>query len=223
MTFVPLFVDVEGMRVVVFGGGSVGTRRALMFASAGASVVVVADSFTQELEVSARAGKVELVRRRLSPGDPIDDLLRRANLVVVATSDPELNHYVASQALARGLLVNNATEAGEGNVVVPFSAEPIEGLHLAVTTLGLSGVAARWARDRASRCLAEDRELATLLRVMSKFKAALKASIKDPKVRVPLYFKVESDPVFRDLVARGDEEGALRRALEVAGLEEGGQ
>ncbi|MGC9071931.1 MAG: precorrin-2 dehydrogenase/sirohydrochlorin ferrochelatase family protein [Acidilobus sp.] len=218
MTFIPLFIDFRGKGVVVFGGGAVGTRRALEFARAGARVTVVAERFSQELEVAARAGEVELVRASLRPGDDLSRLLRGRTLAVIATSDPTLNSYLASSASSAGLLVNNATEAAEGDVVFPFRAEPLPGLHIAVTTMGASGVAARWARDRASACLSSDRELMTLLEVMSAFKRELKTKVKDARTRVSLYFKVESDLTFRDLVSRGDLEGALRRALDIAGL-----
>jgi hypothetical protein len=53
---------------------------------------------------------------------------------------------------------------------------------------------------------------------MSAFKRELKARMPDVRRRLELYFKVESDQVFRSLVASGDVEAALRRALEVAGL-----
>jgi precorrin-2 dehydrogenase/sirohydrochlorin ferrochelatase len=216
LTFIPLFIDVSGLRVVVFGGGSVGTRRALEFSSAGARVTVVASQFSHELEVAAKAGQVELVKAEVRPGDNVDGFIRGAHIVVIATSDMELNDYLASRALSLGVLVNNATEARKGNVVYPFTAEPIEGLKVAVTSLGLSGVAARRARDRIVECLSSDRYLRTLLSVMSKFKEELKESVGDPKVRVPLYFKVSEDETFNRLVEQGDEDGALRRALEIA-------
>jgi len=218
LTYLPLFIDLSGKRVVVFGGGSVGTRRALEFARAGAKVTVVADRFSQELEVAARGGALELIRASLSPGDDVTGYLRGALLAVIATSDQALNGYLARRARELGVLVNNATEASEGDVVFPFRAEPLPGLHIAVTTLGASGVAARWARDRASKCLSSDNELRTLLEAMSAFKRELKARVPDVRRRLELYFKVESDQVFRSLVASGDVEAALRRALEVAGL-----
>mgnify|MGYP001772766013 FL=1 len=218
MTFIPLFIDFRGKGVIVFGGGSVGTRRALEFARAGASVTVVAERFSHELEVAALSGEVQLVRRSLRPGDDITPLLRGKVLAVVATSDPALNEYISASASAAGLLVNDATEASRGDVVFPFRGEPIPGLYIAVTTLGASGVAARWARDRVARCLASDVELRTLLDVMSEFKRLLKSRVSDVRQRLPLYFRVESDPAFREMIARGDREGALRRALELAGL-----
>lgn len=218
MTYIPLFIDVSGIGVTVFGGGQVGTRRALEFARAGARVRVVADRFTHELEVAAKGGQVELVNTSLRPGDQVEQYLRGSLIVVIATSDHELNKYIAARAREMGLLVNNATEASEGNVVYPFTAEPLEGLHVAVTSLGLSGIAARRARDKIVECLSGDRELASLLRVMSQFKRLLKSRVPEASVRVPLYFKVEADETFRRLIEGGDEEGALRRALEIAGI-----
>ena len=44
--FYPLFIDLKGKKVLVVGGGKVGTRRALYMLKAGAEVIVI----SKELE-----------------------------------------------------------------------------------------------------------------------------------------------------------------------------
>jgi precorrin-2 dehydrogenase/sirohydrochlorin ferrochelatase len=59
MTFIPLYVDVSTLKVLVIGGGKVGTKRALKLLDAGATVTVLSKDFTpQLLESRARLIKV---------------------------------------------------------------------------------------------------------------------------------------------------------------------
>jgi len=51
---IPLWVEASRLRVVIFGGGSVGTRRARLFASAGAKVRVVAKEVSPEIRAPRR-------------------------------------------------------------------------------------------------------------------------------------------------------------------------
>jgi len=59
---IPLFIEFEGKRVLVIGGGGVGTLRAKKFLEAGASVKVLSLDFSDELKELSREGRVELVK-----------------------------------------------------------------------------------------------------------------------------------------------------------------
>ena len=54
MTGFPLLLDLAGRRVVVVGGGTVGTRRAAGLADAGADVLVVAPEISAAIAESGR-------------------------------------------------------------------------------------------------------------------------------------------------------------------------
>jgi precorrin-2 dehydrogenase/sirohydrochlorin ferrochelatase len=114
---IPLFHDFEGERVLVFGGGPVGARKARRFARE-AEVVVVSPAFADR-----DFGDANLVRAAPDPGDVPGWLDRAAPaLVVAATDDPEVNDAVAAAARERGILRNRADESGArdpGSVVVP--------------------------------------------------------------------------------------------------------
>ncbi len=101
MAFVPVFVDAEGARIVVVGAGPVGTRKALEWREAGADVHVVAPRATDELQASARAGRIVYRAKFFEPTD-----LDGAFFVVAATSDTAVQDEVARAARARGLFVN---------------------------------------------------------------------------------------------------------------------
>jgi len=215
--WMPLVLRVSGLRVLVLGGGSVGGRRALQFASGGARVRVAALEFSEELRRAAAGGEVELVRADLRDARELRGLIAWADLVVVATSDPEVNRAASALALELGKLVNDATEAGRGNVMVPFHRR-IErlGITVAVTSLGRAGVAARLALERCAETLEGDAELYTIAHTMAKLKEWLKSVEPDPKRRLPIYFMVAEDPEYRRLARDGLVDEALRRALAIA-------
>ena len=215
MSFKPLFVNLKGFRVVVFGGGGVGARRAMYFLESGAQVTVVSREFSKSLlELKER---VKLVKAELKDNTRlIDEIVKQHDLVVVATSDPEVNRVISEIARARRRLVNNATDALQGNVIVPFSGEVFDGkLKFSVTSLGVSGIAARRARDRVLEVLRGDLELKAILSSMARLKRGMKKCIDSAKQRVPLYFEIERDEEYLDAIRSGNADKAYRRGLEI--------
>ncbi len=197
------------------GGGRVGTRRALKFLDAGATVTVASLDFSSELLERSGEPRLRLVRIDVSSDhDVLRRLVEQSDLVVVATSSPDLNKHVFELAHEAGKLVNDATDAGRTDVIVPFEAE-INGIRVAVTTEGRSGVVARLALSRIQEFLKRDVELATMLEAMCRAKKYMKEKIREPWRRIPLYFEIERDEVFRKHAVMGDVEAAWSRAKEI--------
>ncbi len=217
MAHIPLFINVKGKRVAVFGGGSVGERRARMFAEAGADVVVAAEEFSDGLRRMASKGLVKLVELKLPEGlGEAKRIIEWSWLVVVALGDQEAARLVAEEALRAGKLVNNAVDAGMGDVVVPFRATVWGDMQLAVTSLGRSGIAARTALEEAVRCLESREDLRRLYEALKAVKSELKARVPDAGERIKLYFEIAGDARFRELAVAGRLREALERALEIA-------
>jgi len=114
---IPLLHDFRGETVLVFGGGTVGARKARRFARE-ARTVVVSPAFA-----AADFGDAQFVRAAPTP-ESVGGWLDRARpgLVVAATDDTALNDAVASAARERGVLVNRTDRHGSrdpDSVVVP--------------------------------------------------------------------------------------------------------
>ena len=94
----PVFLDLTDRRVLVVGGGPVGTRRALGLRAAGAAVVVVSPTATDTLRESsigsAPAGGHIVWRRRAFRADDVSP----AWLVHAATGVPEVDDRVMAAA-----------------------------------------------------------------------------------------------------------------------------
>ncbi|MEF8907542.1 MAG: bifunctional precorrin-2 dehydrogenase/sirohydrochlorin ferrochelatase [Haloarculaceae archaeon] len=108
---IPLLHDFAGERVLVFGGGSVGERKAHRFARE-AEVVVLAPDFPGEFGDVDGTGSLTLVRAAPGPEDVTGWLDRvEPALVVAATDDPAVNGAVERGAGERGVLVNRADQS----------------------------------------------------------------------------------------------------------------
>ncbi len=212
--WLPLYVNPGGLRVVVFGGGTVATRRALMFAEAGAIVEVYSLEFSSELLEAAERGLLSIARIDLREAR-LEEVMKEASLVVIATSDESLNERILSQALALGKLVNYPPDGKRGNIIVPFRGETSYGLKFAVTSLGETGVGARRARDRIQAILERDESLKRWYRAMKRVKELLRGSVADYKLRYKLYFVIERDREFAGLVENGMIDEAINRAREI--------
>ena len=142
---IPLLHDFDGETVLVFGGGSVGARKARRFARE-ARVVIISPEFAD-----GDFGDSELVREVPSPGD-VPDWFDRTDpaLVVAATDDEALNDRIEETAQRRGILLNRADQHGGravGSVVVPATVRD-DPVVTAVATGGASPALSRYLRQQ---------------------------------------------------------------------------
>ena len=111
MALFPLFVELDGLDILIVGGGQVAKRKALSLAEYGALVRLVAPKFCRELEED---GSFRLTRRGFLESD-----LEGASLVISATGDRELNRCVSLLCRERGLPVNVVDEPADCSFIFP--------------------------------------------------------------------------------------------------------
>ena len=188
----PLYHDLSGETVVVFGGGAVGSRKARGFDEA-TRVVVVSPEFderlrppeeeTAEEETTAPDGPIELVRAA-PDADAVADWIDRLDpaLAVAATDDAAVNAAVEAAALDRGILVNRTDVSGgrdPGSVVVPATVED-DPVTVALSTGGTSPALAKALRERIEAEIEGAGEMAAL---SGEIREELKAAGVDPEKR----------------------------------------
>ena len=132
----PIFLNLDGKRCVVVGGGAVANRKARKLLQARAEVVAISPEVKPELESVA----TEVHRRPYREGD-----LEGASLVFAATNRREVNAAVTREARGRGIPVNVADEPSEGDFALPSVLRRGQ-LQLAVSTGGASPTLARRVR-----------------------------------------------------------------------------
>lgn len=170
----PVMLDVTGRRCVVIGGGAVGVRRARSLAEAGARVIMIA----LQVHPSARLAGVNIEERAFEPDD-----LNGALLVVIATDVPEINDMISAAADQRGVLVNRADDASQGNLT--FMTSHRDGpLTVAVHTGGASASTAVKIRDLVTENL--DPDWAGLLACALVARREIQSQVQDPAKRTGL-------------------------------------
>jgi len=141
----PVFLKLEGLPVVVVGGGPVAAGKLDGLLAAGARVTVVAPEIVEPI----LARDVTVVLSEFQPAH-----LDGARWVVAAAT-PEVNREVASAAAARGLFVNAVDEPATataylGGVVRRGAVE------IAISTGGLAPALAGLLREALDAILPED-------------------------------------------------------------------
>lgn len=156
---IPLVHDFCGSTVLIFGGGSVGARRARYFARE-ASVIVVSPAFADR-----EFGDAERVRADPSARD-VEAWVVRADpaLVVAATDDEAINDAIETAGRAHGALVNRADRVSEcdpWHVDVPATVRD-DPVVVAIATGGSSPTLSGYLRERIEDDLSGAGKIASL-------------------------------------------------------------
>jgi uroporphyrin-III C-methyltransferase / precorrin-2 dehydrogenase / sirohydrochlorin ferrochelatase len=141
----PVFLRLEGRRVVLVGGGPVAAGKLPALLEAGARVTVIAPEVSAELE---RPG-VTVLRRPFASAD-----LDGASFVVAA-APPEVNRAVAAAAEARGLFVNAVDDADSASALLGGVVRR-GGVTVAVSTGGRAPALAGLLREALEAVLPDD-------------------------------------------------------------------
>lgn len=97
----PIFLKLAGRSCVVIGGGRIGAQKIAALLEAGAQVTVVDPAPSPEV-LELDSNRTIVCQRREYVSSDLDG----AYMVIVATSIPELNRQIVSDAHGRGALVN---------------------------------------------------------------------------------------------------------------------
>lgn len=151
----PVFLDLEGVPVLVVGGGRIGARKADGLIAAGARVRLVAT------EVSSSVDRAAMAEVREKPFDETD--LDGMRLVVTATGDFDVDQVISTAARERNIWTNAADQPVDCEWILPAitRAGRVTG---AISTDGASPALAGYLRDRLAEIL-DDRvaEIADIL------------------------------------------------------------
>lgn len=141
----PVFLKLEGRKVLVVGGGAVAEAKLASLLGAGARVTVVAP----EVRDGVAVAPVAILRRPFETQDVIGAWL------VVAAAPPEVNREVRTAAEAHGVFVNAVDDPAHGSV---YTGGVVRrgGVTIAVSTEGRAPALAGLLREALETVLPED-------------------------------------------------------------------
>lgn len=104
-TYFPLFINLKEKEILVFGGGTIATRRIKAMLPYGAIIRVIAPEISEELQRLAEQNenlRLEYRKYKLSE-------LQKPDFVLAATSDERVNQTIFRECRHKGILVNVAS------------------------------------------------------------------------------------------------------------------
>ncbi len=166
ITYYPVFLNVEGKKCVVVGGGQVAWRKVRVLLEHGADVEVISPDLCPELTKLAESGEIHALTREYRAGD-----LKSAFVAIAATDDNEINQHVVAEARRRAVLVNVVDDAENSDFIVPSYLRRGD-ITVAVSTGGKSPALARKIRSRLEKEMGD--EYASLASLISEVRGEVK-------------------------------------------------
>ncbi|TFL17969.1 siroheme synthase CysG [Jannaschia formosa] len=137
MNHFPVFLALEGRRVLVAGGGEAAIAKLRLLLKTTARITVVAEDPAPEIEAWADAGKLTLIRRAQEPGDALCCVIAYA-----AHEDHCKDIKMLRMSTADGALVNVVDDLANSQFITPaiVDRDPVT---IAIGTEGAAPVLAR--------------------------------------------------------------------------------
>ncbi|MBP5324599.1 MAG: bifunctional precorrin-2 dehydrogenase/sirohydrochlorin ferrochelatase [Pseudobutyrivibrio sp.] len=115
MAYFPMFVDLTDANCLIVGGGTVALRKVKVLLDFGAKVHVIAKEISMDIAaISEETDHLLLEQREFTPFD-----LQDRKLVVVATSDNELNGQIFMMCQEGGIPVNVVDDQEKCSFIFP--------------------------------------------------------------------------------------------------------
>lgn len=187
--YYPAFIELEGRRCVVVGGGRIAERKVMDLLEAGAHVIVVSPTLTDGLQRLKDDQMIEHTARKAAMRD-----LKGAFLAVAATDNMEDNVRVSR--MAGQMLVNVVDKPDLCNFIVPSRVKRGP-LTIAVSTSGTSPAMARAIREDIERIYGP--QFGRYLEKISRLRAQALERIEDPAEREEFLKSLASADIVRAL------------------------
>ena len=201
MNYYPAFLNLQGKKAVVVGGGSIAERKILSLLKAGAAVTVVSPAITARLRKEKEKKSLTHIARSYRKGD-----LRESVLVIAATNSPSVNTQIAADA---PFLVNVVDVPKECSFIAP-SVIKRGPLTIAISTGGISPAFSKTIRQELEKIYGE--EIGEYLKFVGSIRKKALAGISDKKKRERFLKDLASGKILQSLRAKGFQ--VVRKAIE---------
>lgn len=133
--YYPLLIDLKNKKVLIIGGGKVGSRRALYLLETGALVTVISKKFDKIL-LKIKNKNLKLIKKDINKAKiNFSDYF----LIIIATNDKKINKKIINKIKKinknNKILVCRADKHSDGNVIFP-AVSKIKNIKIAYTSSG---------------------------------------------------------------------------------------
>lgn len=148
----PLFIKMDGRKVMVIGGGSVALRKIRILTDYGADIRIISGEVRNELKMMAEAGRLEWQKENLTENHLSE--LDEAFLVICASNDETVNAMAADYCQRRHILVDCAKPGEVSDCVFP-SVVRRGNVVIGISTSGGVPALTRYLREKIEALIPE--------------------------------------------------------------------
>lgn len=181
---IPLMLDLSAKRVLLFGAGTVGVRKARHFT--GCRLTVVSRTLTPEI-LSQPQTSLKQMEIADADDDELSALIGKHDFVLAATSDPAVNDRITALAKTAGKWYNSAT--GDSSFLLPSTVSGEEYL-IAISTSGAAPAVPRVIREDLEERF---RGLDAMIRLQQTLRSQLKTTVPSQEQRAVILRAVLRD------------------------------
>ena len=172
ITYYPAFINLQGKRVIVVGGGKVAERKIFALLKAGARITVISPRLTRRITIGKLRGRIKHIPRQYRKGD-----VKNAFLAIAATDSYQINKKVSEDALC---LVNVVDTPSLCNFIVPSVIQRGH-LTIAISTSGVSPALSKTIRQEIEKLYGS--QFMKYLRFLEKIRGKAMEEIRDQEKR----------------------------------------
>jgi siroheme synthase-like protein len=209
MGYYPIFIELQGRRCLVIGGGPEAQRKVEGLLAAGGNVTVISPTLTGDLRALLAEGKLTWEERDYREGD-----VEGYEVVMVATDDGAVNADVAAEGKRRRVWVNAADDTKNCDFILPAVIRRGK-IVVAASTSGTSPALARRLREELEAYLTDD--MPALADLLAEVREELRARKIAPDAEL---WQEAIDEELRVLLAQRKHRQAKARLLEALGAGE---
>lgn len=184
MAYFPFFMDLEGQRGLIVGGGRVACHKVRILLDYGPSLVVTAPQVAEEL--TGLEGRIEIRRREFQESD-----LEGCAFVVAAAGDGQVNRRVSALCRERRIPVNVVDVKEECSFIFPALVREGD-ITIGISTSGSSPAAAQYLKQAVRSVIPDCFE--ELVEKLGTYRSFVKERVDCAEVR---------SAVFKELAAVG--------------------
>ena len=167
----PMFVDLEGRKILVIGGGAIGQEKVESLLDTGARITVISPEVTDQIAIWEQQKRLKLERRKYELGDE-----KWAWMVICACGDPVVDKQVHGACHQRRIFCNVVDVTELCVFQVPAVCKRGR-LQLAISTAGVSPALAKKIRQDLERQYDDSYEV--LLDALADLRIHLKVTYPD--------------------------------------------
>lgn len=198
MALTSLYLDMKDKNVLIVGCGSVGVRRARRFLDAEANVHIITKDIDENIrEEFLSKGAIFFDNSQL------DNLIKRADLVVAATNDLKLNEEIAIKS--KDKLINCSSDISLCNTIFPSTFD-IGGVTLSIYTGSKSPLMAKTLRKKIQSIITDEDVM--YIQLQEHIRQLLKEHVNSQQERKEYMIKFNEDETIHQLIQNGELEEA---------------